>query len=181
MTVKKKAESVPNSVKMGKMMVSGLIVKWSHLLKPDLEYNSGHSVTVEINKELANIFKELIAQTGVKTINGLKEFEGTKLASFKNKIHSNEGVERFPKIFDKEGQVTGDCPFGGDEVNVVIKPKVWEMNGKQSISCYLEQVQWVEKNSGDSVTFEKPSNKTDEVSFENSNNDTNSSGEDLPF
>jgi hypothetical protein len=142
-------------------------VKWSHLLKPDLEYNSGHSVTVEINKELAKLQKELIAQTGVKKINGLKDDDGVKLASFRNKIHSSEGVERFPRIYDKDGQITADCPFGGDEINVVIKPKVWEMNGKQSISCYLEQVQWVKKNSGDSVTFEVI--KDDEVSFANDN------------
>ena len=41
------------------------------------------------------------------------------------------------------------------------------MNGSQSISCYLEQVQWVEKNSGDSVTFERIVDKADDVSFEN--------------
>ena len=181
MTPKKSEESVKNSVKMTKMIVKNLTVKWSHLLKPDLEYNSGHSVTVVVNKELAKLQKELIAQTGIKTINGLKEDEGTKLASFKNKIHSNEGIERFPNIFDEDGQRTGDCPFGGDKVNVVIKPKVWGVNGKESISCYLEQVQWVEKNSADSVTFERPSDKKEEVSFENSNNDTDSSGEDLPF
>jgi len=63
--------------------------------------------------------------------------------------------------------VTNDCPFGGDKINVVIKPKVWDMNGKQSISCYLEQVQWVEKNSGESVTFERIVDKADDVSFEN--------------
>ena len=169
MTAKKKTESAPNSVKMGKMKVNGLTVKWSHLLKPDLEYNSGHSVTVEMNKELADLHKELIAQTGVSKINGLKDADGVKLASFRNKIHSNEGVERFPNIFTKEGTFTNDCPFGGDEVNLVIKPKVWEMNGTQSISCYLEQVQWVKKNSDDGVTFEVPGNKTDDVSFASSN------------
>jgi hypothetical protein len=167
MAVNKKTGDMKSPVKMDAQKVFGLTVKWSHLLKPDLEYNSGHSVTVEINKELAKLQKELIAQTGVKKINGLKDDDGVKLASFRNKIHSSEGVERFPRIYDKDGQITADCPFGGDEINVVIKPKVWEMNGKQSISCYLEQVQWVKKNSGDSVTFEVI--KDDEASFANDN------------
>tara|TARA_R100001244_G_scaffold112511_1_gene83244 strand:+ start:449 stop:976 length:528 start_codon:yes stop_codon:yes gene_type:complete len=167
MAVSKKTGNTKSPVKMDSQKVFGLTVKWSHLLKPDLEYNSGHSVTVEINKELAKLQKELIAQTGVKKINGLKDDDGVKLASFRNKIHSSEGVERFPRIYDKDGQITADCPFGGDEINVVIKPKVWEMNGKQSISCYLEQVQWVKKNSGDSVTFEVI--KDDGVSFANDN------------
>ena len=142
MAVNKDTGKMKSPVRMDKMIVKNLTVKWSHLLKPDLEYNSGHSVT---------------------KINGLKEDEGVKLASFKNKIHSGEGIERFPKIYDEDGQVTSDCPFGGDKINVVIKPKVWDMNGSQSISCYLEQVQWVEKNSGDSVTFEK----IVDVTFEN--------------
>ena len=167
MAVNKSTGNMKSPVRMDKIIVKNLTVKWSHLLKPDLEYNSGHSVTVEVNKELAKLQKELIAQTGVKKINGLKEVEGVKLASFKNKIHSTEGIERFPKIYDGDGQVTSDCPFGGDKINVVIKPKVWDMNGKQSISCYLEQVQWVEKNSGESVTFERIVDKADDVSFEN--------------
>ena len=180
MAVNKSTGKMKSPVKMDKMIVKNLTVKWSHLLKPDLEYNSGHSVTVEVNKELAKLLKELVAQTGVKKINGLKEHEGVKLASFKNKIHSTEGIERFPKIYDKDGQVTGDCPFGGDKINVVIKPKVWDMNGKQSISCYLEQVQWVEKNSDDSVTFERIVDKADDASFEKDNNDDDDD-EKLPF
>ena len=167
MAVNKDTGTMKSPVRMDKMIVKNLTVKWSHLLNPDLEYNSGHSVTVEVNKELAKLQKELVAQTGVKKINGLKEDEGVKLASFKNKIHSGEGIERFPKIYDEDGQVTSDCPFGGGKINVVIKPKVWDMNGSQSISCYLEQVQWVEKNNNDSVTFEKIIDSSDNVSFEN--------------
>ena len=169
MAVNTKSGTMKSPVKMGKLIVKGLVVRYSHLLKPDLQYNSGHSVTVEVNKELAKLQKELIAQTGVKLINGLKDDEGTKLASFKNKIHSDEGIERFPRIYDEDGQHTGDCPFGGDVVNVVIKPKVWDMNGTQSISCYLEEIQWVEKNSGDAITFKKISDKKDKVSFANDN------------
>ena len=178
MAVNKKTGNMTSPVKMEKMIVSGLTVKWSHLLKPDLEYNSGHSVTVEVNKELAKLQKELIAQTGIKKINGLKVDDGVKLASFKNNIHSNEGIERFPHIFDEDGQRTGDCPFGGDTINVVIKPKVWDMNGKQSISCYLEQVQSVEKNSVDSVTFEVINDKPKKASFASNTNDDD---DDLPF
>ena len=51
------------------------------------------------------------------------------------------------------------------------------MNGTQSISCYLEQVQWVKKNSDDAVTFEVI--EDDEVSFESANGQ--SSPENLPF
>jgi len=177
MAVNTKSGTMKSPVKMGKIIVKGLVVRYSHLLKPDLRYNSGHSVTVEVNKELAKLQKELIAQTGVKKINGLKDDDGVKLASFRNKIHSDQGVERFPKIFDKKGKYTNDCPFGGDEVNIVIKPKVWDMNGTQSISCYLEQVQWVKKNSDDAVTFEVI--EDDEVSFESANGQ--SSPENLPF
>jgi len=174
MAVNKKTGNMTSPVKMEALKVFGLTVKWSHLLKPDLEFNSGHSVTVEVNKELAKLQKELIAQTGIKKINGLKvDKDGTKLASFKNKIHSEQGKSRFPNIFTKEGDRTNDCPFGGDEINVVIKPKVWEMNGKQSISCYLEQVQWVEKNSSNSVTFEVVNQKE--------TSDGQPSNEDLPF
>jgi hypothetical protein len=78
MAVNKKTGDMKSPVKMDAQKVFGLTVKWSHLLKPDLEYNSGHSVTVEINKELAKLQKELIAQTGVKKINGLKDDDKSK-------------------------------------------------------------------------------------------------------
>jgi hypothetical protein len=164
-----------STVKMGAQIVKNLKVKWSHLAKPDLEYNSGHSVTVEMNDELKKLHKEMQAQTGVKHINGLSEYEGVETAKFSTKVYVNEGVEKFPSIYDTNGQKTMDIPFGGDVVNLVFKPREWD-KPKKSISCYLQEVQLVEKNGGEkmSVTFAKVQDKSNEVTFSEQE-------EDLPF
>ena len=164
MAVNKKTGTMKNPVKMGAQMIKGLKVKWSHLAKPDLEYNSGHSVTVEMNDELKKLHKEMQAQTGVKHINGLSEYEGVETAKFSTKVYVNEGVEKFPSIFDTDGQKTMDIPFGGDIVNLVFKPREWD-KPKKSISCYLQEIQVVEKNGGESVTFAKVQDKSNEVTF----------------
>jgi hypothetical protein len=174
MAVNKKTGNMTSPVKMTTQQLFGLTVKWSHLLKPDMVYDSGHSVTVEMTKEVEKLHKELMAQTGLKKVNGIKvDDDGKKLVKFGTKIFSNDGVERFPKIYDKDGQATDDCPYGGDRVNVAVRPKVVEKTNPPSISCYLQEVQWVEKNNDSSVTFAKPQ---EESSFNGK-----ASNEDLPF
>ena len=174
MAVNKKTGNMTSPVKMTTQQLFGLTVKWSHLLKPDMVYDSGHSVTVEMTKEVEKLHKELMAQTGLKKVNGIKvDDDGKKLVKFGTKIISNDGVERFPKIYDKDGQAADDCPYGGDRVNVAVKPKVVEKTTPPSISCYLQEVQWVEKNNDSSVTFAKPQ---EESSFNGK-----ASNEDLPF
>ena len=171
-----------NNVKIGAQSVNDLLVKYSHIAKPDLEYNSGHSVTVVVNENLKNLQKEVVAQTGVKKLNGIKKTdEGEELASFRTKVFVNEGKERFPNVFDMEGQRTMDVPFGGDTVNLVIKPKVVEMNNKHSISFYLQEVQVVEKQENGKVTFAKPKAEqtNTETTFESQS--TENSESDLPF
>ena len=174
MAVNKKTGNMTSPVKMTTQQLFGLTVKWSHLLKPDMVYDSGHSVTVEMTKEVEKLHKELMAQTGLKKVNGIKvDDDGKKLVKFGTKIFSNDGGERFPKIYDKDGQATNDCPYGGDKVNVAVRPKVVEKTNPPSISCYLQEDQWVEKNNESSVTFAKPQ---EESSFNGK-----ASNEDLPF
>ena len=175
MAVNKKTGNMASPVKMQTQQLFSLIVKWADLLKPDMVYGSGHSVTVEMTDEVEKLHKELMAQTGLKKVNGIKvDDEGNKTVKFSTRIFSNDGVERFPKIYDEYGQVTNDCPFGGDKINVSIRPKVVDKTTPPSISCYLHEVQWVEKNSDNSsVTFAKPQ---EESSFNGQ-----SSEEDLPF
>ena len=154
------------AVKFSTMVLKNLTVKYSHITKPDLEYNSGHSVMVEWTKELEDMFKEIVKQSGVTKINGLKKEVDGKLkscqlkdkpgyATFKNALYSSDGVERFPDVFDKNGDRTIDDPWGGDVVNLSVRPKVWDISGTESISVYLNQVQIEEKNSGESFTFER--------------------------
>ena len=122
--------------------------------------------------------KQVQAQSGVDKVNGMKTTkDGDDVMKFGTKIFSNDGVERFPNVFDLNGQRTSDVPFGGDKVNLVVKPKVWDMNNEKSISMYLQEVQVVESSGGGGVTFAKPKQKQEEVSFENEQTDD----EDLPF
>ena len=192
MAVNKKSGNMKSPVKFTTMTFNNLTVKFSHIQKPDLEYNSGHSVLVECNKELEKMIKEVVKQSGVETVNGLKKQVGEKIQScqlkdgpdyivFKNAIYSKDGVERFPDVYDMQGQRTMDNPYGGDVVNLAVRPSVWDMQGKQSISIYLNEVQIAEKNSGDSVTFAKPKQEQKEVSFDASKKDGPVSDEDLPF
>ena len=192
MAVNKKSGNMKSPVKFTTMTFNNLTVKFSHIQKPDLEYNSGHSVLVECNNELEKMIKEVVKQSGVETVNGLKKQVGDKIQScqlkdgpdyivFKNAIYSRDGVERFPDVYDMQGQRTMDNPYGGDVVNLAVRPKVWDMQGKQSISIYLNEVQIAEKNSGDSVTFAKPKKEQKEVSFDASKKDGPVSDEDLPF
>ena len=73
MAVNKKTGNMTSPVQMETQQLFGLTVKWSHLLKPDMVYDSGHSVTVEMTDELEKLHKELKAQTGLKKVNGVKE------------------------------------------------------------------------------------------------------------
>lgn len=161
-----KMKAPDTNVKFGSMVLENLTVKYSHITKPDLEYNSGHSVMVEWTKELQKMFDEIVKQSGVDKINGLKKEVDGKLKScqlkdkpeyvtFKNALYSSDGVERFPDVFDKNGSRTMEDPWGGDVVNLSVRPKVWDISGTQSISVYLNQIQIEEKNSGESFTFER--------------------------
>ena len=167
------------------------MITYSHIQKPDLEYNTGHSVTVEWNKDIAKMFKEMVKQSGVKKVNGLSApngegrlkscqlKDGPTQVKFKNSLYSSDNVERFPDVFDLDGQRTMDNPYGGDVVNLVVRPKVWDMQGKESISVYLNEIQIVEKNSGSKVTFAKP--KQEETTFNANKQSKPVSDEDLPF
>ena len=72
-----KMKAPDTNVKFGSMVLENLTVKYSHITKPDLEYNSGHSVMVEWTKELQKMFNEIVKQSGVDKINGLKKEMGT--------------------------------------------------------------------------------------------------------
>tara|TARA_R100001443_G_C3311183_1_gene167790 strand:- start:208 stop:741 length:534 start_codon:yes stop_codon:yes gene_type:complete len=166
------------SVSFGAEKLEDLEVVWSHLAKPDMEYKSGHSVTVKVTKALKEYIKQVQAQSGVDKINGMKKTDdGDELIKFGTKIYSNDGVERFPNIYDTDGQKSGDVPFGGDKVSVVVRPKVWDMNGQKSVSIYLQEVMVLESSGGGGVTFQKPKPKQEGISFEKQQDDD----EDLPF
>ena len=176
MAVNKKSGKMKSNVSMGAQTLENCKVKWSHIQKPDLEYNSGHSVSIEVTPELKKLHKEMIAQTGVKHINGLKTEDGVDLAKFGTKIYVSDNIERYPNVYDSNGEKTMDSPFGGDVINLIFKPKVWDVSGKQSISCYLQEIQIVEKINS-SVTFAKPKSQEDSVTFSKDDDED----EDLPF
>jgi len=170
------------SVSFGAEKLEGLEVVWSHLAKPDMEYKSGHSVTVKVNKALKEYIKQVQAQSGVDKINGMKTTDdGDEFMKFGTKIFSNDGVERFPNIYDKNGQKTGDVPFGGDQVNLIVRPKVWDMNNQQSVSIYLKEVMVVESSGSGGVTFQKPKPQQEGMSFDKSEKNNKDDDEDLPF
>tara|TARA_Y100000401_G_C8305225_1_gene216504 strand:+ start:95 stop:682 length:588 start_codon:yes stop_codon:yes gene_type:complete len=166
MAVNKKTGTMKNPVKFQTMKLDNLVVKYSHITKPDLVYNSGHSVMVEWTKELQKMFNEIVKQSGVDKVNGLKKEIGGKIkrcdlkdgpeyVTFKNKLFVLEGIERFPDVFDKDGQRTMDDPWSGDEVNLYVRPKVIDKGDTPSVSVYLNQIQIEKKDSGSSATFER--------------------------
>ena len=158
------AVKAPDTVKIGAQVISNASVIFSNLLKPDTKFGAQHDVTIEVTKDLKKLFKEILAQTGAKKINGLSEYEGKEEIKLKNKIYAQGGTERFPNIVDTQKQHTDQVPFGGDVINVIVRPKQFE----DSVSIFLERIQLVEKkNSG--VDFEV---------IGESNEDTE---EDLPF
>ena len=191
MAVNRKSGTMKAPVKFSPMTLEKVTITYSHIQKPDLEYNTGHSVTVEWNKDIAKMFSEMVKQSGVKKVNGLSApngdgrlkscqlKDGPTQVKFKNSLYSSDGVERFPDVFDLDGQRTMDNPYGGDVVNLVVRPKVWDMQGKESISVYLNEIQIVEKNSGSKVTFAKP--KQEETTFNANKQSKPVSDEDLPF
>tara|TARA_A100001201_G_scaffold20323_4_gene22721 strand:+ start:5830 stop:6405 length:576 start_codon:yes stop_codon:yes gene_type:complete len=191
MAVNKNSGSMKAPVKFSPITLENVTVTYSHIQKPDLEYNTGHSVTVEVTESIMEMLKEITKQSGVSKVNGVsKADKDGKYKScdvkdkptqikFKNGIYSNDGIERFPDVFDMDGQRTMENPYGGDVVNLVVRPKVWDMNGKESISVYLNEIQIVEKNSGAKVTFAKPQQK--EATFDASQKPGVAASEDLPF
>jgi len=191
MAVNKKSGTMKAPVKFSPMTLEKVTITYSHIQKPDLEYNTGHSVTVEWNKDIAKMFSEMVKQSGVKKVNGLSApngdgrlkscqlKDGPTQVKFKNSLYSSDGVERFPDVFDLDGQRTMDNPYGGDVVNLVVRPKVWDMQGKESISVYLNEIQIVEKNSGSKITFAKP--RQEETTFNANKQSEPVSDEDLPF
>tara|TARA_R100001082_G_scaffold8363_1_gene4939 strand:+ start:1171 stop:1692 length:522 start_codon:yes stop_codon:yes gene_type:complete len=159
MAVNKKTGNMTSPVRIDKQVLNNLTVTYSHLLRPDTyKGQSKHSISVIRTKEMEKLFKELKAQTNLETINGLSEYERdengkkvkVKVAKFSNKLHAEDGVERFPGIVDENKNDTNEVPMGGDIVNLIIKPRAWD----DSISLYLEKVQIVEQDSHSSVDFE---------------------------
>ena len=71
MAVNKKSGTMKSPVKFSPLTLEKVTVTYSHIQKPDLEYNTGHSVTVEWNKDMGKMFDEIVKQSGVKKINGL--------------------------------------------------------------------------------------------------------------
>jgi len=191
MAINKESGTMKSPVKFSPMTLEQVTVTYSHIQRPDLEYNTGHSVTVEVNKPIQQMLNEIVKQSGVDKVNGVsKQDKDGKYKScevkdkptqikFKNGIYSNDGVERFPDVFDLNGQRTMENPYGGDVVNLVVRPKVWDVNGKQSVSVYLNEIQIVEKNSGAKVTFAKP--KEEGTTFDANKNPGVVADEDLPF
>ena len=191
MAVNKSSGSMKAPVKFSPITLENVTVTYSHIQKPDLEYNTGHSVTVEVTKSIMQMLEEITKQSGVAKVNGVSKAdkEGKYKScdvkdkptqiKFKSGIYSNDGIERFPDVFDMDGQRTMENPYGGDVVNLVVKPYVWDMNGKESISVYLNEIQIVEKNSGAKVTFAKPQQK--EATFDASQKPGVAASEDLPF
>ena len=159
MAVNKKTGNMKSPVRIDKQVLSNLTVTYSHLLRPDVfKGQSKHSISVVRKKEMEKLFKELKAQTNLKVINGLSEYDRdengktvkVKVAKFSNKLHAEEGVERFPAIVDENKNSTDGVPMGGDIVNLIVKPRAWE----DSISLFLEKVQIVKQDSHSSVDFE---------------------------
>ena len=72
MAVNKKTGTM-KGVAFGAEKLEGLEVVWSHLAKPDLEYKSGHSVTVKRTKALNEYIKQVQAQSGVDKVNGMNQ------------------------------------------------------------------------------------------------------------
>ena len=192
MAVNKKSGTMKAPVKFSPITLEKVTVTYSHIQRPDLEYNTGHSVTVEWNKDIEKMFNEMVKQAGVPKVNGLSApdkktdklkscqlTDGPTQVKFKNALYSSDGVERFPDVFDLDGQRTMDNPYGGDVVNLVVRPKVWDMQGKESISVYLNEIQIVDKNSGSKVTFAKP--KQEETTFNANKQSGPVPDEDLPF
>ncbi len=186
MAVNKKTGTM-NSVYFGPFVVEDVETTWVHLNKPDLEYNTGHSVSVKINDTLRKELKDIVAQSGVKVIYGLKDNDGKKTEDykkadsikFKTKVYSDDGVQRFPNVYDVNGAKTQDTPFGGDTISAVVKPKAYE----EGVSIYLQEVMVKETNGSSKVTFAKPKEEQQTVSFnKQADNDTKKDDEeDLPF
>ena len=85
------AVKATDTVKMGAQVISNASVIFSNLLKPDTKFGAQHDVTIEITKDLKKLFKEILAQTGAKKINGVSEYEGREQIKLKNKINAQEG------------------------------------------------------------------------------------------
>jgi len=56
MAVNKKSGTMKAPVKFSPMTLEKVTITYSHIQKPDLEYNTGHSVTVEWNNDIAKMF-----------------------------------------------------------------------------------------------------------------------------
>ena len=142
-------------------------VRYTHLEKPDIYFGTPgeHSVTVDLSSKLKAEVTKAKGKLGLKKINGIDLDKNTLKA--KSKVHVDKG--KFPKIYDKEVNVTRDAVEPGDKVrlNLIAKDA-----GNEGMTLWLNAIQLIEKGEGGSSS-ELPFTPVGEVK--------NGKSDELPF
>ena len=152
-----------------------LVVKWSHLHKPDVEFGQpgDHNISVVMTKELKKEIDSWVKTTGAKKVNGTYTAkDGDDVVKFKSKLYtSGENTKTSFPCYDAGAKETEDMPFGGDVVKVRIAPRLNERDN--SMSLWLSGCQIV-KSGGRTTGFVPVNGFTAE-------SDSDVEQEDLPF
>jgi hypothetical protein len=132
---------------MNKIMTNTVTVSFANLHKPDDKFgadSANFNVTIPLTDDIAEELKKAVASSGAKKVNGVYEKDGNKFIKFKNRIAVKDGAQVFPCV-DSRNQPTRATAAGGDEVRLLLSPRLISRDG--SLSVYLDGVQIIAKNS----------------------------------
>lgn len=133
------------TAKLPPLVTKTLEVKWSNLLKPDInfgEQSANHNITIIADTDLQKSLSSILNKSGAKKLNGMIDKDGVKYVKFKSKYHIDKG--KFPCV-DALSKETAVVAFGGDKVRLKLQPVV--LSRDNSLSLYLNGVQIIEKNN----------------------------------
>lgn len=119
-----------------------LDVRWADIARPDSFKGSlKHQIQVIVTDEMLNLLKEY---AGTRKINGLREDGDNTIFKAKSVVYTRDGKERFERVYDSQGTLTEENPFGGDVVSLRLSAAELDDG---SMSFYLNAIQILHKNS----------------------------------
>ncbi len=132
---------------MSKILTDVITVSFANLHKPDDRFgaeSAAFKASVVMDDDLAAQIKKAVASTGAKKVNGVWEKDGIKKITFSNRPLVRDGKTSFPCV-DSQNQPTTVTAAGGDDVRLLLSPRLLKRDN--SMSIYLDGVQIINKNS----------------------------------
>lgn len=143
---------------MSKVYKTGPVpVVFSHLETLDTKFDNqgNHNLTVKVEGKFKATLTKILTEFGKeRSLSGNRiHDEYGEQQTFKTTLHRDKTA--FPEIWNGKKEKITAAPNFGDVVNVRFTAKQTNVNADKYISMYLDAVQILEDNAGDSCPFDR--------------------------